>query len=589
MNHSPFFHLKFYIMNLRNKRKLLFGCLVFIAGQIALAFAGSSQVHAQSGLTAQIGFGTDVPTYTNYLPAYRFSNTSANTSNRVYAIYEESELIAAGITPGMTINSMGFEKANGGTVSGSDLRIEIWFRTGNTQPPLGNTTWTAATSGATQVFNDPNVTFDDTTTWVPFNFQTGFIYTGGTLEIAVENEVGGSSPYGTDGWEWIYDNSFGTDHVVGSVGSTFGTSLTSSTQYSYRPNTQFGYLPPAGTDAALAGFTKPGANCAGSTDVAVALQNSGGDSILTATIDWTIDGTPQTPVTWTGQINTGDSVHVNLGSFTTTANTNYNLEAFITSVSPGNDTNAVNDTASVSYTPALNGIYTIDAGQAAGGTNYETFSSAASDLNNFGVCGPVTFNVASGSYNEQIIIEDVPGTSSTNTVTFQGADPATTILNFEQNQSDDRYTLRFDGASHITFDSLTIEAEDNGTYGWAVHILPNSSDLTLSNCSIVSPLGTSTFFNGVVASNSNTSYTSGGSNISNLKFEENTFVGGYNNMRLNGVTANKLSGVEILNNEFLEAHYSGVYILQGEDVEIDNNHMVGKTSGNTTGGGVWFS
>ena len=50
-------------------------------------------------ITVQIGFGTTVPSITLYTPAYRFSAASGNRYNRSFTIYEEAELIAAGITP----------------------------------------------------------------------------------------------------------------------------------------------------------------------------------------------------------------------------------------------------------------------------------------------------------------------------------------------------------------------------------------------------------------------------------------------------------------------------------------------------------
>ncbi|MDZ7845812.1 MAG: hypothetical protein U5L96_02975 [Owenweeksia sp.] len=72
-------------------------------------------------------------------------------------------------------------------------------------------------------------------------------------------------------------------------------------------------------------------------------------------------------------------------------------------------------------TNQLSGTYTI--GGPAGPTNFPTLDSAVSVLNTCGVSGPVTFNIASGTYNEQVMIGAIAGVSSTNTVTFQ-ADPS---------------------------------------------------------------------------------------------------------------------------------------------------------------------
>ncbi|MGY6631352.1 MAG: hypothetical protein ACXIUL_10135 [Wenzhouxiangella sp.] len=60
--------------------------------------------------TVQIGFGEDVANNSLYFTVYRFNATSTNNSNRSFAIYEESELAAEGITPGTVIYSLSFEK-----------------------------------------------------------------------------------------------------------------------------------------------------------------------------------------------------------------------------------------------------------------------------------------------------------------------------------------------------------------------------------------------------------------------------------------------------------------------------------------------
>jgi len=69
----------------------------------------------------------------------------------------------------------------------------------------------------------------------------------------------------------------------------------------------------------------------------------------------------------------------------------------------------------------LSGTYTINGGSATGGTNYQTFPAAMSALGSQGVNGPVTFNVIEGTYTGQVNMpSSISGTSTTNTVTFQG-------------------------------------------------------------------------------------------------------------------------------------------------------------------------
>src|ERR1700679_3117126 len=80
----------------------------------------------------------------------------------------------------------------------------------------------------------------------------------------------------------------------------------------------------------------------------------------------------------------------------------------------------------------LSGNYTIDPSKAASAVNYQNFRSAVTDLdsgkrydggtaNGTGVSGPVVFEVANGTYNENVHLFTIPGTSSTNTVLFESA------------------------------------------------------------------------------------------------------------------------------------------------------------------------
>lgn len=543
-------------------------------------------------ISVQIGFGTTVANNSLYFPVYRFNATSGNNSNRSFGIFEEAELIAAGITPGSTIESIGFEKDDGGTLPGKDLEMKIYMRAGTTTPPLASTSWVNSSAGAALVYDD-DIAFAATDDWVDFTFSTPFVYTGGTLEIATENFMAAPSPYSTDAFKWKYDNTFGTNHVIGRIGfGSFSTlDLISSAAYSHRPNTRFDVVAPTGTDLAMQGFVAPLAACPGSTDLIVSILNAGSEDVDTATIGWSLNGVAQTSVTWTGNIGTGDTAHVNLGSFTTAASTLYNIDAYIQNVGPGLDTNTTNDSIATAYQAALDGAFTINAGAPASGTNYQSFTDAIGALNTFGICGPVTFTAAADTFNEQIILEDVSGASATNTITFIGAGAGNTVLSFEQNTSDDRYTWRFDGASYVTVDSMSIVADDAGTYGWAVHMTNGANNITVQNCDIAtSQTSASSFFNGVVISGSNVSYFTGVSDAHDITFHNNHFFGGYNTIVARGASAtDRVENLVITNNVMDNAgQFYGLYMYSCSGVTIDNNIINGKINGSASSYGLFF-
>ena len=523
-------------------------------------------------ISVQIGFGTTA-IRTSYVPAYRFSATSANRFGRSLAIYTEAELIAAGITPGTTIESIGYQKDNGGTVAGKDLELKIWMRTGSLTAPIASTPWADCIAGSTLVFDRNDIQFADTDPWVDFDFNIApFIYTGGTLEIAFENQITATtSPYGTDRWDWVYDDNFGTQHVIGNITnlSTFSTAnLSISTLYSFRPNTRFEISAPTGTDAALSEFVNPVAACPGSTPVSVVLLNSGSEPVDTATIGWTLNGVAQTPVTWTGSIGTGDTAHVNLGSFTSVAGTSYDIVAFINSVGPGLDTNTINDTASfMGYRAALDGTFTVDAGSPASATNFQSLVDVADALNSAGVCGPVVFNVAanSGPYVGRVEFGEIAGTSAINTITINGNG---NLLSNTAANTNDRAALMLNGTDYMTIDSLNIEAE--GTWAWGIQLMNEADHNTIKNCRVEVPTtSTSTFFSNVVMSGSATSATTTGSSGSFNTFENNVHVGGYYTYTMMGASAtNRSQNNKIINCVMEDMALYGVYCSQQEGTEV---------------------
>jgi hypothetical protein len=103
----------------------------------------------------------------------------------------------------------------------------------------------------------------------------------------------------------------------------------------------------------------------------------------------------------------------------------------------------------------LTGTYTIGAGG-----DYATFTGAVTSLNSNGVSGPVIFNVEDGTYNEQIVIGPITGSSLSNTITFQSQSGNATnvVLTHAAVGVNDNYTILLENASHFIVKNLTIKA-----------------------------------------------------------------------------------------------------------------------------------
>jgi len=182
----------------------------------------------------------------------------------------------------------------------------------------------------------------------------------------------------------------------------------------------------------------------GSTTLSVAL--SGGTAPYKFT--WT-DGTTHHSVT-------GVSSSPYTFSVSPTVNTTYT----IVSDSDTYNTNGYAIGSAIITVQMPAGTYTINP-SGSGATNYTTFNAALTDLENRGICGAVNFNVSNGTYNEQVIIPTITGSSATNTITFQSAsgDSAAVILTDTSSSTAGagNCTLCMNGGSYITFNKLTIQ------------------------------------------------------------------------------------------------------------------------------------
>lgn len=103
----------------------------------------------------------------------------------------------------------------------------------------------------------------------------------------------------------------------------------------------------------------------------------------------------------------------------------------------------------------LSGTYTINS-NASQSPDYPSLSAAASALS-AGVNGQVIFEVAPGTYEEYVTINEINGVSETNRVIFRGmgADNQQVVVTSNAGYTDNS-TLKLDGADYVTFENMTI-------------------------------------------------------------------------------------------------------------------------------------
>ncbi len=220
-------------------------------------------------------------------------------------------------------------------------------------------------------------------------------------------------------------------------------------------------------------------------------------------------------------------------------------------------------------TVQLAGTYTIGT---AG--NYTTFTDAVNALS-CGISAPVIFNVLAGSgpFNEQITLTPVIGASATNTITFNGNGETIT---FSTSTSPNNYIIRLDGADYITFDNLNVVSQST-TSNFGIHLTNDADFNTINNCTVdlsstFSSTGTTNA--GIVVSGTLDGATDAGTSGTDNTFTNNTIIGGYYGITINGVSSSVNSLNNTITNNNIQNYYTyGLYFRNISNSTISNNEM----------------
>ena len=234
--------------------------------------------------------------------------------------------------------------------------------------------------------------------------------------------------------------------------------------------------------------------CAGTKPIYARIENQGTNKLNSVTVNWQYDGVAQTAVSWSTVVDTcggtgANTATVLLGTKTFAVGELHTVKAWTSLPNGVADTQNAGDTLSKSVSAGLSGTYTI------GGSSpsYATFGAAVAALTQSGVCGPITFNVRNGTYNEQISIGSILGVDSLKSIMFQSESGDSSLVNlvFGASSQVGNYTVQFNGADWVTFKGMTIEATGT-TYGYAVYLLGGATHNTFRNCQIKGATTTST-------------------------------------------------------------------------------------------------
>jgi len=256
------------------------------------------------------------------------------------------------------------------------------------------------------------------------------------------------------------------------------------------------FKPSSPNDAGVSAITSPLNFCAGTYPIIVQLENFGTQQITAAKIKWTLNGAPQPDYNWTGLLDTLTSTTrktlVTLNpAYNFASGVPYTIKAWSSIPNNVADTVNRNDTTTATRQAAIAGTFTI------GGASptYPNFAAAVAALNANGICGPVVFNVRSGSYSEQVNINAVSGASATNTITFQsetGNRADVTLTYSASTTGAGSATVNMNGTDYVTFQNMTIVAT-GASYGYTVYMAGGCDYNKFINCNIRTVNSTSSY------------------------------------------------------------------------------------------------
>lgn len=182
-------------------------------------------------------------------PFQRADTNSTTVYSRWVQLFTESELADAGITSGASIAELQWESASSNVIIGNgDATLKIYVKNSDATAAVSDS-WVNHIAGSSLVVdNSYNTTnnFPGANGWMPFTFAESFIYTGGTLEVAVDWDCSQvSTPVfsgnGAIKWRWA---STAPDNLVVKKTSSSSPSTNVTDLKNERANIQIVYIAP---------------------------------------------------------------------------------------------------------------------------------------------------------------------------------------------------------------------------------------------------------------------------------------------------------------------------------------------------------
>ena len=305
--------------------------------------------------------------------------------------------------------------------------------------------------------------------------------------------------------------------------------------------------------------------CSDDTTISIMLNNTGLVALTSCSLNYSINGGTTVSTQWTGNIaSQADTMVVVESSVSFTSGDE--LKVWTSMPNGVQDSSALNDTVGVTLYDGLSGTFAIPG-------DYATLNDARDALVQNGICGHVVFNIATGTYTEQVDFPSIQGTGEDATITFQSASGNTNdvLIQHQTTGSGDSYVIKFSGADWITFQDVRVKNNSTYFYGNVIVVEGNSNNVTFDNCWLKgnSYQTTSYWSANILFSGKNDGFS-----LTNSHIE----AGASNFYMINGNTAGPSEDMTMVNNYFEDGLYYQMYFYAVDEFEFDGNTVTNDSS-----------
>lgn len=309
--------------------------------------------------------------------------------------------------------------------------------------------------------------------------------------------------------------------------------------------------------------------CGDSAMVEIVVINTGIEVLTSVNVNGSINGSALTSLNWTGSLAPAALDTVTLGMVALNGGDELKVWTSLPNALP--DSNSLLDTISVVMMEGLSGTYNIPG-------DFASITGAVDTLNMTGTCDTVIFRIASGTYDEPVVINEFPKANANTPVIFESS--TGNLADVIWDNSTASRTIEVNGADFVWFRDLTIQ--NSNTAGTnAFYLGGGANSLKIMDSRII----------GVSLSTTSNTYATiydAPGNDENLEITGNSIENGsYGIYTYGSSTTDPQPNTLIEGNLIRDFYYMGSYAYYHENLIYTNNEIT--NPGYSTAYGCYFA